>query len=143
FTVTRTPSADRARVFDALTVPAQFAVRFGPSAIDYGDAERLAECAGADGPTDRLAAHCGPRRAGLAALEREHTDLAGRLIHVRKTVSGRGSDLPKNGEERTVAYPAFLHAELSRAGLAAGGCSHSAGRNRRRAGGKQLGRRPG
>lgn len=118
-------------------------MRFGTSAIDYGDVERLAECAGEHGTTVRLAAHCGLRWGEIAALEREHIDLAGRLIHVRKTDSGRGSNLPKNGEERTFAYPAFLHAELSRAVLAAGGCSHSAGRNRRRAGGKQLGRRPG
>lgn len=89
--------------------------------LDYGDVERLARCAGEHGTTVRLAAYCGLRWGEIAALEREHIDLAGRRIHVRQTVSGRGLDLPKNGEERTVAYPAFLHAELSRAVLAAGG----------------------
>ena len=89
--------------------------------LDYGDVERLAECAGEHGTTVRLAAYCGLRWGEIAALEREHIDLAGRRIHVRQTVSGRGLDLPKNGEERTVAYPAFLHAELSRAVLAADG----------------------
>lgn len=89
--------------------------------LDYPDVERLAIAAEDYGTLVRVAAYCGLRWGEIAALERDNIDLTGRRIHVRRTVSGNGYDLPKNGQERSVAYPDFLHAELSRAVLAADG----------------------
>ena len=89
--------------------------------LTYEQVERLAQCAGKHGTLVKIAAYCGLRWGEIAALEAEHIDLTARRIHVRQTISGKGLELPKNGEERSVAYPAFLHAELVEAVLAADG----------------------
>ena len=89
--------------------------------LTYQQVEVAAEQAGPYRLPVYLAAYCGLRWGEIAALETEDVDMAG-YVRVRHTLTQAGRlSTPKNGQERTVGFPAFLRPQLAQAILAADG----------------------
>ena len=89
--------------------------------LTYPQVEAAAEHAGRYRLPVYLAAYCGLRWGEIAALEVEDLDLAGH-IRVRHTLTQAGElSSPKNGQERSVGFPAFLRPMLAEAVLEADG----------------------
>lgn len=89
--------------------------------LTYAQVEAAAEHAGRYRLPVYLAAYCGLRWGEIAALEAADVDLDG-YIRVRHTLTQAGKlSTPKNGQERSVGFPAFLRPMLAEAVLGADG----------------------
>ena len=89
--------------------------------LTYEQVERAAALAGRYRAVIHVAAYVGLRWGEIEGLEGADVDLQKHRIHVRRTVTaGKSTNLPKNGEEREVGYPGFLHDDLRQRVLAAG-----------------------
>lgn len=87
--------------------------------LTYQQVELLAEHAGPYRLPIYLAAYCGLRWGEIMALTVGDVDLSGH-VRVRHTLTQAGAlSTPKNGQERTVGFPAFLRPLLREAVVAA------------------------
>lgn len=87
--------------------------------LSYPQVEAAADHAGRYRLPVYLAAYCGLRWGEIAALEAEDVNLDGH-IRVRHTLTQAGKlSTPKNGQERSVGFPAFLRPLLAEAVLGA------------------------